>query len=64
MGLNVLLGYSEQVNVQYRHFAFKAGSSVTEELLASEEEPVQVFGLLGYRHNLRIFIIIYNFFFV
>jgi len=49
--------------LMYRHFAFKPGSSLTEELLASEEEPMQVFGLLGYRPNLSIFIIVYKFFF-
>ena len=41
----------------YWHFAFKVGSSLTEELLASEEELVQVFGLLGYRPNLRILLL-------
>jgi len=48
--------------LMYWHFTFKAGSSLTEELLASEEEQVQVFGLLGYRTNWRIFTIVYKYF--
>jgi hypothetical protein len=48
--------------LMYRRFSFKAGSSLTEEILASEKEPVQVFSLLVYRPNLRIFIIIYKLF--
>jgi hypothetical protein len=48
--------------LMYRHFAFKANSSLTEEVLASEEEPLHLFGLLGYRPNLRIFIIVYKLF--
>lgn len=42
-----------------RHFGFKGDHFLAEAVLASEEEPVQVFDILRYVPNLKVFIVIY-----